>query len=113
MSAPEPLAPLRRRDGDPAFDEAWQAQALGLADCLVRAKAFDASDWADALGAALRAPQTPDTTEGYYGAVLRALEALLARSTLRADEIEARRDAWERAYRATPHGAPVKLENGR
>lgn len=111
MPPPDPLHPLASRDGDPVFAEAWQAQGLALADCLVRAGVFSASDWATALGEALR--HEADTTEGYYLGVLKALEALLAAGPLSPTEIENRRDAWARAYEATPHGAPVELENAR
>ena len=105
---PEPLGPLARRDGEAVFDEAWQAQALAMADCLVQAQVFSAHDWAEALGVAVR--EQEDTTEGYYRAVLSALERLLDRGALPAGEVEARRDAWARAYEATPHGEPVELE---
>ena len=56
------LGPLARRDGDAVFDEAWQAQALAMADCLVRAEVFTGTEWAEALGVAVR--EQPDTTEG-------------------------------------------------
>ena len=105
------LGPLAGRDGDPVFDEAWQAQALGLADCLVEQGVFSADNWAEALGIAVR--EQEDTTEGYYRAVLSALERLLDNGPLPGPEVEARRDAWARAYEATPHGAPVELENAK
>lgn len=116
MSPPEtpadPLAPLARRDGDPVFEEAWQAQALAMADCMVRAGAFGAADWAAELGRAVRAEE--DTTTGYYRAVLAALESLLdAGGAVPAPELAARRDAWARAYETTPHGDPVELETTR
>ena len=104
------LRPLARRDGDPAFDEAWQAQALALADCLTREGVFTAQEWAEALGVAVR--EHDDTTEGYYRAVLAALERLLDSGPVPAAAIEARRDAWARAYENTPHGAPVELSAG-
>ena len=108
MGAADPLAPLARRDGDPVFEEAWQAQALAMADCLVATGAFSASDWAAALGRAVRREE--DTTAGYYRAVLAALESLLdAGGTVPAGEMAARRAAWARAYETTPHGAPVEL----
>ena len=106
------LTPLARRDGDPVFEEAWQAQALAMADCMVKAGAFSATDWAAALGRAVRAED--DTTGGYYRAVLAALEDLLdARGAVPAPEMTDRRDAWARAYETTPHGAPVELEKTR
>jgi len=113
LPAPEapadPLAPLARRDGDPVFEEAWQAQALAMADCLVRAGTFSATDWAGALGRAVRAQE--DTTQGYYRAVLAALETLLdTGGTLPAPEVTRRRDAWAAAFETTPHGHPVDLK---
>lgn len=104
----DPLAPPQ-----PAFDEPWQAQALALADSLVRAGRFTASDWSEALGAALReaeAAGAPDNLETYYGAVLTALERLgETEAGISAEDRAERRAAWEAAYRRTPHGQPVKL----
>lgn len=112
MPAPDPLGPLKRRDGDPIFDEAWQAQALAMADTLVKARVFSAEDWAAALGVAVR-ENAEDSTQAYYAAVLRALERLLADAgTVPAPELEDRRDAWAQAYENTPHGAPVDLSAG-
>ena len=109
MPPSDPLAPLSRRDGDPVFEAAWQAPALGMADCLVKAGAFSATDWATALGRAVRMEE--DTTAGYYRAVLAALESLLdATGAVAAHEAGERRDAWARAYENTPHGQPVELE---
>ena len=112
----DPLAPLSRADGEVVFDEAWQAQALGLADCLVHAGVISASQWAEALGEALRdaaRAQAPDNMETYYNTVLSALETLLHRSGIvEAHEAAARKAQWERAYRNTPHGQPVELRAG-
>ena len=50
LNLPEdPLGPLRRKDGDPTFDEAWQAQSLAIADRLVDAGVVTATAWAEAL----------------------------------------------------------------
>ena len=107
----DPLAPWARTDGEVVFDEAWQVQALGLADCLVHARVISASQWAEALGEALRdAVRAPDDMETYYKAVISALEALLQRSgTVGTREVAARKAQWERAYLNTPHGQPVEL----
>jgi len=100
---------LARRDGDPVFEEAWQAQALGMADCMVSAGAFSAKVWAAALGRAVRDEE--DTTAGYYRAVLAALETLLdTGGAVPAPEMTDRRNAWARAYETTPHGQPVELK---
>jgi nitrile hydratase accessory protein len=112
----DPSAPLAHADGEVVFDEAWQAQALGLADCLVQAGVISAAQWAEALGEALRdavRAQAPDDMETYYNAVISALEALLQRSgTVGAREVAARKAQWERAYLNTPHGQPVALRAG-
>lgn len=112
----DPLGPLKRKDGDPVFDEPWQAQALAMADTLVATGKFSAAEWGETLGATLRTAAltgAPDSTETYYCAVVAALEHLLAQSgTANRDEVNARRDQWERAYLNTPHGQPVKLSAG-
>jgi nitrile hydratase accessory protein len=112
----DPLAPLARADGEVVFDEAWQAQALGLADCLVHAGVISAAQWAEALGEALHDAervQAPDNMETYYNAVISALEGLLQKSGIvGACEAAARKAQWERAYLNTPHGQPVELRAG-
>lgn len=104
----DPLAPPV-----PVFDAPWQAQALALADAMIRAGHVTASEWAEALGAALqRAGKAgaPDTTQTYYEAVLTALEALSGSHAGISDTARAaRRAEWEAAYRRTPHGQPVRL----
>ncbi len=115
MSPPDDsaLAPLKRMDGGPVFDEPWQAQALAIADTLVARGVFSASEWSDTLGAELKAAEKRgelDTPETYYSAVLRALEGLLDRTgTIDPDVMETRREAWRQAYLSTPHGRPVQL----
>jgi nitrile hydratase accessory protein len=109
LFAPEdPLAPP-----EPVFDEPWQAQALALADAMVTAGHFTVTDWAEALGRALReaeAEGAPDTAETYYTAVLTALERLgESRAGISAATRARRRADWEAAYRRTPHGKPVTL----
>lgn len=102
-----------RADERPGFAEPWQAQLLAMVDQLSRRGVFTAAAWSEALGAALRraadsgAPDTPDT---YYGAVLETLESLLAAGgAVTTGSLAERREAWRRAYLATPHGQPVEL----
>jgi nitrile hydratase accessory protein len=113
----ELLGPLRRKDGDPVFDEPWQAQALAMADSLVKKGTLSASDWAAKLGAELQLAAdagAPDNAETYYLAVLAALENLLDEAGAAAgQEVQSRREEWERAYLNTPHGRPVELSAGK
>ena len=72
-------APLKRMDGEPVFDEPWQAQALAIADALITQGLITPALWSDTLGEELRNAQTrdaPDSITTYYAAVLRSLERL-------------------------------------
>lgn len=110
-----PETPLTPRD--PAFDEAWQAQTLAIADSMVRAGRFTANDWAETLGAELSAAEAagkPDTTATYYDAALAALETLTtASTTITPADLATRKADWTRAYQRTPHGQPVDLARAR
>ncbi len=108
------LKPLASVDGEPSFAEAWQAQALAIADTLVQSGMFSAGAWSDALGEVLRqaeASGAADDQETYYRCVLSALEGLVARnSVIDQPAMAGKRKDWEAAYRSTPHGQPVKLK---
>ena len=108
------LKPLRSVDGAAVFDEAWQAEALAIADTLVQQGLFSATQWSDKLGATLREAESEGATDDqqtYYQCVLKALEALIAEhSDIDRQAMQGKRDAWEQAYLDTPHGQPVKLD---
>ena len=108
------LKPLADRDGDPVFDEAWQAQALAIADSLVRNGLFSADRWSSTLGESLakaESEQRPDNQETYYQCVLETLEILIAEnSEIDRQTMKNTRDRWEQAYLSTPHGQPVSLD---
>jgi nitrile hydratase accessory protein len=98
------------KDADgPVFAEPWEAQAFAMAVKLHEAGVFSWPEWTDALGHELKAaPQRP-----YYESWLAALERLvLAKGVLTEQERLARVDAWDRAAKATPHGAPIELSRG-
>ena len=108
------LKPLAGVDGEPAFSEAWQAEALAIADTLVQNGLFSAGTWSAALGEALRQAEAngdSDDQETYYRCVLSALEGLVARhSAIDQQAMAGKRKDWEAAYLSTPHGQPVKLK---
>jgi len=108
------LKPLASVDGNPAFDESWQAEALAIADSLVQSGLFSASDWSNALGLALKQAESrgdKDTQETYYRCALIALETLVANhSDIDQAAMTAKRKDWETAYLSTPHGQPVRLK---
>jgi nitrile hydratase accessory protein len=108
-----PFTPRARGDGEPAFDEAWQAQVLALAFALTQTGVFSPSLWSDTLGAELRAANDrgePDNLATYYACALKALEHLVANAGAITDAALAERiEAWRQAYLNTPHGQPVHL----
>jgi nitrile hydratase accessory protein len=104
------------RDAEgPVFREPWEAQAFAMAIALHERGVFTWSEWAAALAAEIKAAQAagdPDTGETYYRHWLAALERLVATKALTdRDELATRRDQWDRAARATPHGRPIELAN--
>ena len=108
------LRPLFNVDGDPVFDEPWQAEALAIADVLVSEGMFSAGAWSEALGKALRVAESEgavDNQETYYNCVLSALEQLVGEySEINPQAMAAKRKDWEQAYLSTPHGQPVRLK---
>ena len=103
----------RDREG-PVFAEPWEAQAFALAVRLHERGCFTWREWTDALAAEIAAArQRGDTTTTYYQHWLAALEALVAGKGLASrEELQRRRDEWDRAVRATPHGRPIELARG-
>jgi hypothetical protein len=101
-------------DAAPAFNEAWHAQALAVADSLIRAKRVTPAEWSTALGDALTATQAQQDDEAaYYAAVLQALETLTNKlDGMNNATLETRTEAWRAAYLSTPHGEPVQLTQG-
>lgn len=98
----------------PTFREPWQAEAFALAVKLHEQGVFTWAEWAEALAEEIKRAQAagdPDLGDTYYHHWLAALERLVkAKGLLSAEAIEARRDAWDRAVRATPHGRPIELK---
>ena len=107
------LPRLPRDEGEPVFAEPWEAQAFALAVKLSEQGHFTWKEWAAALAGELKAAADrgePDDGSRYYHHWLAALEGLVTSRGLadRAALLE-RKQAWEDAYRHTPHGKPVEL----
>ncbi len=100
----------RDAEGAPVFAAPWEAQAFALAVALQDAGVFTWAEWAASLGAAVRRPEAD--AESPYMAWMGALEGLVAEKGIAAEDgLAARRDAFDRAARATPHGQPILLAN--
>jgi nitrile hydratase accessory protein len=115
---PEQLAQLPRlpRDeGGPVFAEPWQATAFALAVRLSAEGQFTLNEWATALSEELKTDELrgePDDGSRYYHCWLTALERLVIEKRLSDPaSLLAQKEAWADAYRHTPHGKPVELEN--
>jgi nitrile hydratase accessory protein len=111
------LPPLPRDGGGgPVFAEPWQAQAFALAVKLSQQKLFTWSEWAEALGAELKAAADrgePDDGSHYYEHWLAALERLVtAKGLVDRAALDQRKEDWAEACRNTPHGKPVELAAG-
>ncbi len=104
-------APIDR----PVFAEPWHAQLFALTVHLSEAGHVTWPDWTARFGATLAAhglDRALDGGDDYFAAWLEALEALMAERGLAGPEaLAGMKAAWEAAYLATPHGAPVKLGN--
>ncbi len=74
-----------------------------------------ATEWSEALGAAIKRAQAaghPDEGDTYYNHVLDALEMLMQeKNFVPADELSNRKAQWKEAYLNTPHGQPVTIMN--
>ena len=122
MSAPaldagiaQALPDLPRAGAEPVFREPWEAQAFAMAVALHERGLFTWTEWAARLARRSRPRRPagdPDTGETYYRHWLAALETLVVeKGAATAQGLAERRDAWDRAARATPHGQPILLEN--
>ena len=102
-------AQLPKDDEGPVFAEPWEAQAFAMAVKLNEAGVFQWGEWAETLGAELKAhPERP-----YYESWLAALEKLVeAKGVMTGAERLARVEDWDRAAKATPHGQPITLNRG-
>ena len=111
----EEFPEIPRDEEGPVFREPWEAQAFALAVQLHAGGVFTWKQWTAALGAEIaraRAAGDPDTGETYYLHWLAALERLATeKGVTTASELKRRKDAWDRAARATPHGQPIELQN--
>ena len=118
MSAPEleaalcKVAPLPRDDAGPVFAAPWQAQAFAMTLHLHAKGLFSWTQWAEALGAEIRAAGPADDGSRYYEHWLAALEKIVAASgATDVQSLQERAGAWTRAAQATPHGKPIELAN--
>lgn len=101
-----PCADPFAQGSDRAFAEPWQARAFAIAILASRQGCFTWSEWTQALSHELQGA----SDAAYFDCWLAALQSLLVgKGALAQAELGERKQAWESAYRLTPHGAPVRL----
>ncbi len=106
--------PAIPRDAEgPVFRAPWEAQAFGMVVALHQRGCFTWKEWASYLAdeiAAAKSRREADDGTRYYEHWLAALEKIAAaKGLVSAPELATRKDEWDRAARATPHGQPVLL----
>jgi nitrile hydratase accessory protein len=109
LTPPDAPLPTERPDQS-AFAAPWEAEAFALAVLLNERGVFAWDEWTRTLADEIRRPTAEART--YYQHWVAALERLASEKNLTDQaELAARRDAWDRATQATPHGQPILLEN--
>lgn len=107
-----PALPLD--DEGPVFREPWEAQAFALTLKLHEQGRFTWSEWASYLSTEIDSAGRrgdPDLGDTYYHHWLAALEKICVdKGITSVKDLVDRKDAWDRAARATPHGEPVELD---
>jgi nitrile hydratase accessory protein len=110
----ESLPRLLVENDGPIFAEPWEAQAFSLAVKLSEQGHFTWKEWAAKFADELKSVADrgePDDGSRYYHHWLAALERLVIEKNL-IDRValDLRKEAWDEAYRHTPHGRPVELD---
>jgi len=106
------LPQLPRDNEGPVFAEPWQAHAFAMAVRLHEQGHFTWTEWAAALSDTIAAAGADQPSDGsdYYLRWLEALETLVKTKGLMTEpELATRRDEWDAAAKATPHGQPIEL----
>lgn len=101
-------------DDGPVFHEPWEAQAFAITLELHERGRFSWSEWATYLSDEIEKAQRggdPDLGDTYYHHWLAALENIcLDKGITSESALAQRKDAWDRAAQATPHGEPIQLD---
>ncbi|HXX92826.1 MAG TPA: nitrile hydratase accessory protein [Planctomycetota bacterium] len=111
MSDLDAIPDLPRDREGPVFREPWEAKAFAMAVSLHEAGRFTWKEWAQRLAREIASGE-PDDGRGYYLRWLAALEKIVAeKGLIKPTELARRKDEWDQAARATPHGSPIELRN--
>lgn len=93
------------------FHEAWEAQAFAMASLLQQRGYVTRKEWTEALSQEIAAGAQDDGSD-YYLRWLSALERVVAaKGLIGQNELGRRKQEWDEAARATPHGKPIELRH--
>jgi nitrile hydratase accessory protein len=110
---PDLLPRIPRDEAGPVFRAPWEAQAFGMTITLHERGHFTWREWTERLTAEIagaRARGETDDGSRYYEHWLAALERLVAdKGLLATSDLLVRKQEWDEAARATPHGRPIVL----
>lgn len=112
MSEPQSFTDLLpKTEGEPTFEEPWQAQAFALTVTLHKGGLFTWDEWAATLGDEIsrdKAAGGAQDGSNYYALWLGALERLVTdKGAASAADLAALKEAWKENYLVTPHGQPI------
>ena len=92
------------------FKEPWQAQAFAMAVMLNENGLFTWDEWAEVFSKVLADAGPDDDPENYYTHWMEALETITnLKGVIGVTELLKRKDQWDKAAKATPHGQPILL----
>ena len=122
MSSPNDLEPHKilselseSADTELVFSEPWEAQAFAMAVTLSGNGYFTWKEWAATLAEVIaesKANGGPIDGSDYYQNWVVALERLITDKQITDfSKLKDVKNAWEEAYKTTPHGNPVHLPN--
>ncbi len=113
IPTPEELPSLPRDEDGPVFREPWEAQAFAMTLKLYDGGHFTWPEWAECLALEITDAQDsgdPDLGDTYYLHWLKALERIVMQKGLLSEgDLVRRKNAWDKAAHATPHGEPILL----
>lgn len=92
------------------FKEPWQAQAFAMVVMLNEKGLFTWNEWVDVFSGVLESAGPDDDPENYYYHWIKALETITnLKGVIGIAELIKRKDQWDKAAKATPHGQPIML----
>ncbi|MDG2421067.1 MAG: nitrile hydratase accessory protein [Gammaproteobacteria bacterium] len=102
---------------DRVFSEPWEAQAFAIVLTLSSAGCFTWEEWAKIFSEVIAESKIrggPSDGSDYYLNWVKALERIVSEKRITdISKLKSAKLAWENAYKITPHGKPVHLDNSK